>query len=235
MAAVVAVSFPPLAVVTRSLRRGPRPSSPSRRSFRSVRDPFVPDRRLTSLLPSARHCRWPAPAQPRPRSAQGAEPRRRVREHRPRLVLGNQPRRHLSYVSRQLADDFRCEPAELLGRQFTDLLSVDTGTTTPLKRARRWGSTCRPAFPSPTCRRRGERPGRPLVAFRQPGFRQPRPLPRLSRDRHRPYRAAPLGAEITRLARFDSLTGLPNRPMMRQRSRKRFATPPAARRAAACS
>src|SRR5205814_8783534 len=34
----------------------------------------------------------------------------------------------LSYVSRQLADDFECEPAELLGRQFTDLLSVDTET-----------------------------------------------------------------------------------------------------------
>src|SRR4029079_13540591 len=31
----------------------------------------------------------------------------------------------LSYVSRQLADDFQCEPGELLGRQFTDLLSVD--------------------------------------------------------------------------------------------------------------
>ena len=32
----------------------------------------------------------------------------------------------LSYVSQQLADDFQCEPEELLGRQFTDLLSVDT-------------------------------------------------------------------------------------------------------------
>jgi hypothetical protein len=32
----------------------------------------------------------------------------------------------LSYVSQQLADDFECEPAELLGRQFTDLLSVDS-------------------------------------------------------------------------------------------------------------
>ena len=31
----------------------------------------------------------------------------------------------LSYVSRQLADDFQCEPEALLGRQFTDLLSVD--------------------------------------------------------------------------------------------------------------
>src|SRR6185369_11285919 len=31
----------------------------------------------------------------------------------------------LSYVSRQLAEDFECEPAKLLGRQFTDLLSVD--------------------------------------------------------------------------------------------------------------
>ena len=32
----------------------------------------------------------------------------------------------LSYVSQQLADDFQCEPQELLGRQFPDLLSVDT-------------------------------------------------------------------------------------------------------------
>jgi len=31
----------------------------------------------------------------------------------------------LSYVSRQLVDDFDCEPSALLGRQFTDLLSVD--------------------------------------------------------------------------------------------------------------
>src|SRR5688500_12979881 len=32
----------------------------------------------------------------------------------------------LSYVSHQLADDFHCSREELLGRQFTDLLSVDT-------------------------------------------------------------------------------------------------------------
>src|SRR4029453_6965339 len=32
----------------------------------------------------------------------------------------------LSYVSQQLADDFQCEAHELLGRQFNDLLSVDT-------------------------------------------------------------------------------------------------------------
>jgi PAS domain-containing protein len=31
----------------------------------------------------------------------------------------------LSYVSRQLAEDFQCEPEALLGRRFTDLLSVD--------------------------------------------------------------------------------------------------------------
>ena len=31
----------------------------------------------------------------------------------------------LSYVSQQLAEDFQCEPEALLGRQFTDLLSVD--------------------------------------------------------------------------------------------------------------
>src|SRR6185437_2915521 len=31
----------------------------------------------------------------------------------------------LSYVSQQLAEDFHCDPEALLGRQFTDLLSVD--------------------------------------------------------------------------------------------------------------
>ncbi|HYX45344.1 MAG TPA: hypothetical protein VE820_00750, partial [Sphingomicrobium sp.] len=36
----------------------------------------------------------------------------------------------LSYVSRQLADDFQSEPEALLGRQFTDLLSVDHGSDT---------------------------------------------------------------------------------------------------------
>ena len=36
----------------------------------------------------------------------------------------------LSYVSQQLADDFKCKPEELLGRQFTDLLSVDPARPT---------------------------------------------------------------------------------------------------------
>ena len=35
------------------------------------------------------------------------------------------PQGTLSYVSQQLADDFKCMPDALLGRQFTDLLSVD--------------------------------------------------------------------------------------------------------------
>ncbi len=73
----------------------------------------------------------------------------------------------LSYVSQQLADDFRCEAHELLGRQFTDLLSVDTasGATRGAQDAR-----LPPVGALPLLRRdrpRGERRGHPLVAVGQ--------------------------------------------------------------------
>src|SRR3982750_3278103 len=41
----------------------------------------------------------------------------------------------LSYVSQQLADDFQCEPNELLGRQFTHLLSVHTDASDVTERS----------------------------------------------------------------------------------------------------
>jgi uncharacterized membrane protein len=43
----------------------------------------------------------------------------------------------LSYVSQQLADDFQCEPQELLGRPFADLLSVDTSPVGTIHEERR--------------------------------------------------------------------------------------------------
>ena len=124
----------------------------------------------------------------------------------------------LSYVSAQLAEDFQCEPEALLGRQFTDLLSVDTRESEDRRGAQ--DARLPPLGPLSILGRGrppGERPGRPLVALGQSDLRRPRAFLRLSRYRHRPHRTAPLGAgRSPRLARFNSLTGLPNRAMMRQ-------------------
>ncbi|MCH8616000.1 EAL domain-containing protein [Sphingomonas sp. SM33] len=117
----------------------------------------------------------------------------------------------LSYVSQQLADDFKCEAPELLGRQFTDLLSADTshGKTLGFHLSARfpfsdvvvtaasdedihWSLSGNPIF---------DERGRFL------GFRG------IGTDLTEQRRSE---QEITRLARFDSLTGLPNRAMMRQ-------------------
>ena len=101
----------------------------------------------------------------------------------------------LSYVSQQLADDFQCEPEELLGRQFTDLLSVDTDTSDSHRGAQ--DARLPPVGALPLLRRgrpAGERAGRSLVAVGQPDLRRARPLPRLPRHRHRPHRAAPVRA-----------------------------------------
>jgi diguanylate cyclase (GGDEF)-like protein len=117
----------------------------------------------------------------------------------------------LSYVSQQLADDFRCEAPELLGRQFTDLLSAETshGKTLGFHLSARfpfsdvvvtaasdedihWSLSGNPIF---------DERGRFL------GFRG------IGTDLTEQRRSE---QEITRLARFDSLTGLPNRAMMRQ-------------------
>jgi diguanylate cyclase (GGDEF)-like protein len=117
----------------------------------------------------------------------------------------------LSYVSQQLADDFRCQAHELLGRQFTDLLSVDTShektlgfhlsarfpfsdvvVTAASDEDIHWSLSGNPIF---------DERGRFL------GFRG------IGTDLTEQRRSE---QEITRLARFDSLTGLPNRAMMRQ-------------------
>ena len=117
----------------------------------------------------------------------------------------------LSYVSQQLADDFHCEAPELLGRQFTDLLSAETshGKTLGFHLSARfpfsdvvvtaasdedihWSLSGNPIF---------DERGRFL------GFRG------IGTDLTEQRRSE---QEITRLARFDSLTGLPNRAMMRQ-------------------
>ena len=57
------------------------------------------------------------------------------------------PEGTLSYVSQQLADDFKCEPAELLGRQFTDLLSVETDNDGAIEERKTLGFHLSARFP----------------------------------------------------------------------------------------
>ena len=123
----------------------------------------------------------------------------------------------LSYVSRQLADDFECEPAELLGRQFTDLLSVDTGTVDSMEERKTLGFHLSARFPfsDVVVRPASEQDvhwslsGNPIFDERGRflGFRG------IGTDLTEQRKSE---REISRLARFDSLTGLPNRAMMRQ-------------------
>ena len=123
----------------------------------------------------------------------------------------------LSYVSRQLADDFQCEPEELLGRQFTDLLSVDSHTADSIEERKTLGFHLSARFPfsDVVVRPASEQDvhwslsGNPSFddLGRFLGFRG------IGTDLTEQRRSE---QEITRLARFDSLTGLPNRAMMRQ-------------------
>jgi diguanylate cyclase (GGDEF)-like protein len=123
----------------------------------------------------------------------------------------------LSYVSRQLADDFNCEPAELLGRQFTDLLCVDTNSDGSMEEGKTLGFHLSARFPfSDVIVRAGSDQdvhwslsGNPVFDDRGRflGFRG------IGTDLTEQRRTE---QEISRLARFDSLTGLPNRAMMRQ-------------------
>jgi diguanylate cyclase (GGDEF)-like protein/PAS domain S-box-containing protein len=123
----------------------------------------------------------------------------------------------LSYVSRQLADDFGCEPRELLGRQFTDLLSVDTDGSGTAEAGKTLGFHLSARFPfsEVVVRPASDQDvhwslsGNPLFDARGRflGFRG------IGTDLTEQRRSE---EEITRLARFDSLTGLPNRAMMRQ-------------------
>ena len=119
-------------------------------------------------------------------------------------------------MSQQLADDFQSEPEALLGRQFTDLLSVDHGGE-----AQEEGKTlgfhlsARFPFSDVVVRPASEEDvhwslsGNPIFDERGRflGFRG------IGTDLTEQRKSE---REISRLAKFDSLTGLPNRAMMRQ-------------------
>ena len=123
----------------------------------------------------------------------------------------------LSYVSQQLADDFKCKPEDLLGRQFTDLLSVDSGSSDSLREERTLGFHLSARFPFSDVIVRAASDddihwslsGNPLFDDRGRflGFRG------IGTDLTEQRRTE---QEVARLARFDSLTGLPNRALMRQ-------------------
>ena len=123
----------------------------------------------------------------------------------------------LSYVSQQLADDFHCGREELLGRQFTDLLSVDTSQETGGEEHKTLGFHLSARFPFADVVVRAATnedvhwslSGNPIFDEhgRFMGFRG------IGTDLTEQRRTE---QEISRLARFDSLTGLPNRAMMRQ-------------------
>ena len=123
----------------------------------------------------------------------------------------------LSYVSRQLAEDFQCEPEALLGRQFTDLLSVDASSIETAEERKTLGFHLSARFPfsDVVVRPASDEDvhwslsGNPLFDERGRflGFRG------IGTDLTEQRRSE---REISRLARFDSLTGLPNRAMMRQ-------------------
>src|SRR5438270_6381434 len=122
----------------------------------------------------------------------------------------------LSYVSRQLAEDFQCEPEALLGRQFTDLLSVDHAPEA-MEEGKTLGFHLSARFPfsDVVVRPASEQDvhwslsGNPIFDERGRflGFRG------IGTDLTEQRRSE---QEISRLARFDSLTSLPNRAMMRQ-------------------
>jgi len=122
----------------------------------------------------------------------------------------------LSYVSQQLADDFQCEPEALLGRQFTDLLSVDHASESMEERKTLgFHLSARFPFSDVVVRPASEEDvhwslsGNPIFDERGRflGFRG------IGTDLTEQRKSE---REISRLAKFDSLTGLPNRAMMRQ-------------------
>ena len=121
----------------------------------------------------------------------------------------------LSYVSQQLADDFQCEPEALLGRQFTDLLSVDQVANSRGTQDARFPSFRALPFSDVVVRPASEEDvhwslsGNPIFDERGRflGFRG------IGTDLTEQRKSE---REISRLARFNSLTGLPNRAMMRQ-------------------
>ncbi|MBA2467508.1 MAG: EAL domain-containing protein [Sphingomonas sp.] len=128
------------------------------------------------------------------------------------------PEGTLSYVSQQLADDFQCEPQALLGRPFADLLSVDSSPVGAIHEERRtlgFHLSARFPFSDVVVRPASDQDvhwslsGNPIFDERGRflGFRG------IGTDLTEQRRSE---QEISRLARFDSLTGLPNRALMRQ-------------------
>ncbi|HEY7005918.1 MAG TPA: EAL domain-containing protein [Sphingomicrobium sp.] len=122
----------------------------------------------------------------------------------------------LSYVSRQLAEDFQSEPEALLGRKFTDLLSVDHASESAEERKTLgFHLSARFPFSDVVVRPASEEDvhwslsGNPIFDERGRflGFRG------IGTDLTEQRKSE---REISRLARFDSLTSLPNRAMMRQ-------------------
>ena len=127
------------------------------------------------------------------------------------------PQGTLSYVSQQLADDFKVEAEELLGSQFTQLLSIGKDNGDLLREERTLGFHLSARFPFSDVVVRAASAedihwslsGNPLFDDRGRflGFRG------IGTDLTEQRRSE---QEISRLARFDSLTGLPNRALMRQ-------------------
>ena len=123
----------------------------------------------------------------------------------------------LSYVSEQLADDFETQPEAMLGRQFTALLSVDASPDSAIREERTLGFHLSARFPFSDVVVRAASDedihwslsGNPVFDDRGRflGFRG------IGTDLTEQRRSE---QEISRLARFDSLTGLPNRALMRQ-------------------
>ena len=122
----------------------------------------------------------------------------------------------LTYVSDQLADDFDLPAKDLLGRPFADLLMVeDSGSGEPSERTLTFHLSARFPFADVTVRANTAKDvwwslsGSPNFDNygRFLGFRG------IGTDLTEKRRSE---AEISRLARYDSLTGLPNRVQMRQ-------------------
>ena len=163
-------------------------------------------------------CRVARAAGARPASAQGAALRQANSKSSGRgWFWETNHQGTLSYVSQQLADDFKTSPEALLGRQFTDLLSVDNQASEISREERTLGFHLSARFPfsDVVIRPASDEDvhwslsGNPIFDERGRflGFRG------IGTDLTEQRRSE---QEITRLARFDSLTGLPNRALMRQ-------------------
>ncbi len=122
----------------------------------------------------------------------------------------------LSYVSQQLADDFETSASKLFGRSFAELLMIaEDGDAASGEQSLSFHLSARFPFSDVTVRAKTEKDvfwsvsGTPVFDDygRFLGFRG------IGTDLTEKRRSE---AEISRLARFDSLTGLPNRAQMRQ-------------------